>query len=346
MKKPRTVAVHRAGGAFAERWQDYAKRMGHNVKPVNGYAASAVTDLRDCDVFLWHLSHQNRADLEYARQLLYGLETGGLKVFPNHATCWHFDDKIAQAKLFERLGVPTARTWVFFSKEEAASFLATARYPLISKLRRGAGSINVRLIPDRAAGMRVVHRMFGRGVSSSPLREVAGNTWMRARTKRPNAPPLRARVRRTLRRALNGLFNRSRERGYALFQEFIAGNDHDLRVTVIGERAFVFRRDVRPDDFRASGSGRLQYFDETDIPRDAIEAALEVSRRLGVQSMAYDFVRDSASGRPLLLEMCYVFNAQAVHDCPGHLVGGSTWRSGHCWPQDLILDDLLAYHCD
>lgn len=341
MKKAKTVAVHGGVGGFSERWQEYATRLGHTVKLINGYAASAMADLRGCDAFLWHLNHQSRADLEYARSILHSAETGGLTVFPNHATCWHFDDKIAQSKLLEQLEVPSARTWVFFSKHEAASFLASARYPLVSKLRRGAGSVNVRLIPDRAAGMRFVRRMFGRGVSCAPLREAAGNTWTRVRKPRAKAPPLRVRMRRVLERWRDMLLNAPRERGYALFQEFVAGNDHDLRVTTIADRAFVFRRDVRPNDFRASGSGRVRYFNETDIPRDAVEVALGISRRLGLQSMAYDFVRDPESGQPLLLEMCYVFVAQFVHDCPGHLDGGSVWRPGHCWPQDLILDDIL-----
>lgn len=46
---------------------------------------------------------------------------------------------------------------------------------------------------------------------------------------------------------------------YVYFQDFIPGNDFDTRVTIIGDRAFGFTRNVRPGDFRASGSGNVGY---------------------------------------------------------------------------------------
>jgi hypothetical protein len=201
--------------------------------------------------------------------------------------------------------------------------------------------MNVRLVPDRATGERLVRRMFGRGLLSQPPLEVASRTWTRVRRSGANAAPFRIRLRRVLGRWLEMIRHPARERNYALFQEFVAGNDHDLRVTVIGERAFVFRRDVRPDDFRASGSGRLRHLREPELPRDAMEVALHLSHKLGFQCMAYDFVRVPNSGHPVLLEMSYVFVAQCVHDCYGYMERGSVWREGHFWPQDAILDDLL-----
>src|SRR6185503_17089802 len=45
--------------------------------------------------------------------------------------------------------------------------------------------------------------------------------------------------------------------GYILLQEFLSNNKFDTRVTVIGNRAFAYRRFNRPNDFRASGSGNF-----------------------------------------------------------------------------------------
>jgi glutathione synthase/RimK-type ligase-like ATP-grasp enzyme len=43
-------------------------------------------------------------------------------------------------------------------------------------------------------------------------------------------------------------------------QKFIKNNDGDYRVTVIGGKfAYSFKRLNRPNDFRASGSGRIDY---------------------------------------------------------------------------------------
>jgi hypothetical protein len=74
----------------------------------------------------------------------------------------------------------------------------------------------------------------------------------------------------------------------------------------------------------------------------AIEVAFGVSRRLGFQSMAYDFLTDRTSGRKLLTEISYIFDAGAVHDCEGHFDSAFTWHEGHFWPQDAILEDVLA----
>ena len=50
------------------------------------------------------------------------------------------------------------------------------------------------------------------------------------------------------------------QRSYILWQEFIPDNQRDFRVTIIGRRyAFVFWRNNRPGDFRASGSGLIDY---------------------------------------------------------------------------------------
>lgn len=344
MSTTKVIAVHaetQDAGGFSRRWLSYANSLGHQAIAVNGYAPDLHERLQGCDALLWHLSQDKPADLEFARSILYAAEQAGLRVFPNHATCWHFDDKIAQAKLLESVGAPLARTWVFFTRKEGLQFLARARYPLVFKLRRGAGSINVRLVKDRFQGERLVRRMFGHGVVSRPPVEVMSRTLARARRRGADVAPWQVRLRRVLKRGVQWLLHPPRERGYALFQELVPGNDHDLRVTVIGERVFAFRRNVRPNDFRASGSGRLVHLQQGELPRDAMEVALGLSRRLGFQSMAYDFVRDPVSRKPVLLEVSYVFVAQYIHDCYGYLEAGTHWCEGHFWPEHAILDDLL-----
>ena len=174
--------------------------------------------------------------------------------FPNQATSSHFDDKVAQKYLLEAAGAPLVPTWVFHTRHEALTFLASASYPLVFKLRRGAGSMNVRRIDTVAEGRRVVARMFGHGIAAARLTE---KVRLAARSARGRADLSRA-IAKAGKLAWGLLLHHlhtPRERGYALFQRFVPGNDYDIRVTVIGERVFTFRRRVRPGDFRASGSG-------------------------------------------------------------------------------------------
>lgn len=335
------IAVHRGPG-FSRRWVSRAVELGHSAREVNGYATEIIDQLRSFEVFLWHLSHDEPNDLEHARGVLLAAEAAGLRVFPNHATSWHFDDKIAQKYLLESVGAPLAPTWVFYSKKEALEYLDRAQYPLVFKLRRGAGSMNVRLIMNRREGRGIVRQMFRRGINAAPVRESIRRAAARARRKDHGGAPFRARLARAAGRITRQLLSTPRERGYVLFQKFIPENDHDLRATVIGERCFIFRRDVRPGDFRASGSGRISYFEEEEVPLDVVKTAFSISRKLGFQSMSYDFVRDPENAKAMVLEMSFVFNDVAVANCPGYLRPDCTWCDGQAWPQDAILEDLLS----
>src|SRR5690606_1248749 len=104
-----------------------------------------------------------------------------------------------------------------------------------------------------------------------------------------------------------------REKRYVYFQEFMAGNDYDLRVVVVGGRAFAIKRSVRAGDFRASGSGILHY-GETEIDTNCIKIAFSVNEKLGAQSVAYDFVYDE-DRNPLIVEVSYGFSVAPYDIC-------------------------------
>jgi hypothetical protein len=133
-----------------------------------------------------------------------------------------------------------------------------------------------------------------------------------------------------------------RERGYVYFQDFIADNQFDTRITIIGNRAFAFTRNVRPGDFRASGSGDIIY-DVRRIHPQCIQIAFEVTRKVGSQSMAFDFVL-AANQQPMIVEVSYCYDPEAVYQCLGHWDDQFKWHEMHMWPQDAILVDLLN-HC-
>jgi hypothetical protein len=133
-------------------------------------------------------------------------------------------------------------------------------------------------------------------------------------------------------------------KGYLLFQEFLPGNDFDIRITVIGNRAFAFRRHNRPNDFRASGSGRIDW-DSTQIPEDAILLAFETARILQTQSLAVDVLR--RDGKPVIAEISYYYEGWAIAACPGHwkLHGDSqqlVWVDGPMRPEDAIWKDFVT----
>lgn len=93
-------------------------------------------------------------------------------------------------------------------------------------------------------------------------------------------------------------------KGYVLFQEFLSDNAFDIRITIIGNRAFTFRRFNRPNDFRANGSGRIDW-DPAYITTDALLLAYEAARILETQSLAVDILRQE--GEPVIAEISYYY---------------------------------------
>jgi len=324
----------------APRWAAALEARGHEVRQVDVYRADILEQLAGCDGFLWRHIHDVGMQ-QIARRLLPVIERElRLCVFPDQATCWHYDDKIAQAFLLRALEIPTPDTWVWFEREDAERFAREAKVPLVMKLSTGAGSENVRRIDSAAEALEWIRILFSTGVTD-----------LSDASFRP--APWGARVRAAARTLLHGrpahrhgLGRGGLHHGYVLFQQLVPDNAFDTRVTVIGRRAFGFRRFNRPGDFRASGSGRLDH-DPTQIDLATVRLAFETAQRMGTQSVAIDGLRDGA--KPLVAEVSYTYQSQAVADCPGHwelrgapASGELTWVAGSMWPEDAQIEDFLV----
>lgn len=130
----------------------------------------------------------------------------------------------------------------------------------------------------------------------------------------------------------------SNNRGYILFQKFVPENTYDIRVTIIGERGIIFRRKVREDDFRASGSGKISYeVSPEDI--QAIPKARKVTEKIGSQTMAFDFIYDK--GILKIIEMSYGFVSKAVYDAPGWYDEHMVFHKEKTDVHKLVIENLL-----
>jgi glutathione synthase/RimK-type ligase-like ATP-grasp enzyme len=335
------LAIHHREKSYSHRWIEYCDAHGIAYKVVNCLDSDIVEKLASSDALLWHWHHGDPREQLMARHVIMAVESMGLTVFPSTSTCWHYDDKIAQKYLLEAIGAPLVSTHVFYNLEEALHWIDKASFPKVFKLRKGAGSSNVKLVHNTTEASRLAARAFSSGFSPIPdYRQDAVKRYRAARGRGDlfNAfkriPKVLAKIRHNSR--LMGV-----EKGYLFFQDFIPNNVFDTRVTVIGDRAFAFTRNVRPSDFRASGSGNIVY-DSQRIQTKCLEIAFDVTRKVGSQSMAFDFVL-TENNQPQIVEVSYCYNAEAVHACPGHWDSNLNWHEGQVWPQDAILLDLLNH---
>lgn len=318
--------------SFSARWVERLTAAGHEVELVSVRDPDFLERVSACDGFLWWFP-----PLPYPRELgkrlLSALDHAtNVFVHPDWRSCWHFDDKVAQTYLLQAAGIPMPRTWVLWRYDEAMEFCRTAQYPLVIKLSSGFRSENVGLLRNRAEAERMAQRLFGAGVSAlrprklEPLRVATRpfRNWLRLRLGRaPLSLPVV-------------------HRNYMLVQEFVAGNEFDTRVTIIGDRAFAWRRNNRPNDFRASGAGRNDH-DPAKIDRDALRLAFHAARTLRMPSLCFDVLR--RDGKPVITEVSYYFESKSVPLSSGHwrLDGDELrWIEGTMRAEDAVLDDFLA----
>ena len=338
-----TIAIHVAGPSaagvenFAARWIDYCSRNGISFRQVDCHRSDIFDQLQGCSALMWHFS-PDVPDRLFAKQLLASLTIGGLRVFPTPKTMWFSNDKVVQSYLLKSIAAPIPDFHVFYGRDEALAWAAHATYPIVFKLREGAGGENVSLVRTEKDAQRIIRRAFGRGFE----------TYRRV-------PSLRERIRKTRSKAglfeaiLKGSFRlivpprysavAGRHRDYVYFQEFVAGNDHDIRIVVIGSRAFALKRGVRRGDFRASGSGIWNH-DKDEFKLATIETAFRVAKRLGSQCVAFDFIH--RNDEPLVVEIDFGFTPSGYDKCPGYWGDDLVWNEGDFDPYGWMVEEVLA----
>lgn len=334
------VAIHHRPGSFSDRWIEYCEENSIPYRKIDGLDNHVLEVIKGVDAMLWHWVFHIPGDVLSAKAVLQAAELLKIKVYPNQATCWHYDNKIGQKYLLESIGAPLAPSFVFYDESAALTWIESTTFPKVFKLSRGAGSSNVSLARDASEARTLVRKAFGRGIRQSAgyfsdtSKKVAG-----LKKKKDYLGALK-RFPKAYLEARKASCQYPPERDYVYFQEFFPNNQYDTRITVIGKRAFGFTRNVRKNDFRASGSGSIGY-DTARIDPECVRTAFAVAQKIGSQSLALDFVKDSA-GRPRVVEISYCFVPEIVRGCPGHWNEQLNWISGQLWPQDAILADLLG----
>ena len=333
------IAIHHHPGSFSERWIQYCQDHNIGYKQVNCYASDIIEQMHECDALMWHWQHADPKAVLFARPLIYSLETMGKKVFPDANTCWHFDDKVGQKYLLEAIGAPLVPSYVFYGQPEALAWIEQTAFPKVFKLRGGAGAANVFLVKTKSAAVAKVKQAFGKG-----FKPVAGYfSDLSAKVSR---------VKRTgswfekLKRAPQTIKNiyllnhaMSVEKGYAYFQDFVPGNDGDTRIVVIGDCAFGLHRYCRDHDFRASGSGKIDYAVDL-IPRACLKIAFSVANQLHLQCGAFDFIK-GPDDTPLIVEISYGFAMPAYDACPGYWDRDLNYHEGTFNPQAKMLELVI-----
>lgn len=333
------IAIHAGEGDFSKRWIEYCeeKRLDYGI--VDCFDSNIINVLKEFDILLWHWRWVQPESQVAARQIIGSIDNLDIVNFPNLATCLYYDDKLGEKYLLESVSAPSIPTWVFYDLQKALKWVDQAEFPKVFKLRCGSASVNVRLVKDKKQAVKLCQKAFGKGFvprgsyfadTKIKIKKIKDRHILFEKIKRiPKAIYTIARSNRVIPRQI----------GYIYFQEFLPGNDFDSRITILGEKAFGLTRQTRENDFRASGSGELNYEPET-IDLRSVKIAFETAKKLRAQSMAFDFLIDT-KGEPRIAEMSYCFPEYGVSRCPGWWDEELHWHEGWHYPQDLILENMI-----
>ena len=335
------IAIHQKAGSFSDRWIPYCEDNNIPFKIVDCYDSDIIAQLNDCDGLLWHWTLNDYKAILFVRQLTLSLELKGIKVFPNINTSWHYDDKVGQKYLLEAIDAPLVKSYVFYSKQDALKWLKTTSFPKVFKLRNGASSSNVRLIKDKHKARKMVNKAFGKGFPViSPIGRLKERIYKLKRNKDMAS----------LKLVIGGLARlfipndvekfSYREKGYIYFQDFIPNNEFDTRVVIVGDRCYSYRRYVRTNDFRASGSSNYS-FDPKLTDKKVIEIAFEVTARLGAQSMAYDFIYDNGVPKIVEISYCFCMGQNSLDECPGNCDSNFVWYDEEVKSQIYMIENFI-----
>jgi len=213
---------------------------------------------------------------QYLQGIIGNLHFAGVQLYPSFEHMLAHEDKAFQAVRLQKAGLGAPRCYIFGDKAHAYEFLKGATYPLVGKTPEGCGSSGVRLIRNEKEGRafvnwNMIHRVLKKG--------------------RPKVV-----------RAFQRVFPPDPSLGCLVFQDYVPGLEGDWKVLIWGDKAHGAHRENRPNDFRASGSGKVAY---ADVPMQVLEFARTARERLEMHWGSLDIGFDG--------QQCYLFEYQAVH---------------------------------
>jgi len=268
-----------------------------------------INQVDDYEILIWKPKFMGIQSSQFFKEKVYFVQhILNKRIYPNFETVWHFDSKVAQKYILEYNNIDTPKTFVSFDYNEIQKIIEDLEYPIVSKSSNGAGSTGVKLVKSKKELMKKVNHDF---------------VW---------------------KKVINKIFKTNYDRyGYLYLQEFIENNDCDLRINIIGYKYAVgFWRMNRKNDFRASGSGIINY--DKEIPKEVITYCANISKLNKFDSMAYDIL--FKGNKFQIVEMSYGYVDTAVYNAKGYYVldeNGQVehFREGNYWPQELWIEWII-----
>lgn len=294
-------------------WLRYERFCKNNDLPYNFLDITRsdwMEQAKKYDIIICH-TESTPAYQDMIESKIYILENLlGKFCFPSYHEVWQYENKNRANYLYDYYELPKIPTYVTQNSEEAFELIKEIDYPFITKTTIGAGSSGVRKINTRSEAVKLINSIFSKY-------------------------------------GLKTQYPYQRQKDYFYIQKFVDDATFDLRIMIVGDRAFGYYRYPNKGDYRASGAGN---YEKKALPEDALKLAIEVRDKLKSRQMGVDLLYSYKDKKYYIIETS-LFNQidtpeQLVIDgVPGYYdisdIDNIKFKKGRFWIQELILRDLI-----
>lgn len=211
--------------------------------------------------------------------ILLLIRTSGGILIPDFIHFRAHENKYLQELIKTDLNIDAPKSILVSTIEEGMNKIKDIRYPVVAKLSSGYGSSSVSLLKNINEASEYLNKSLTGIVK-----------------KRKNIFKYRKKI-----EEYRGKY--PLKVGKIIFQEFIEGLENDWKIVIFGNKLFYLKRFIRPNDFRASGSGN---FDSSQPPgSELMRFAFSVKVKLNTPWVSLDIVQKQ--------DRFYLIEYQCVH---------------------------------
>ncbi len=243
---------------------------------------------------LFYSSTYNKEYLKYIKDTIHyiSIVRPDIVLLPNQDQLRALENKGYQEYYKMQLGIERVVGKYYGDINDLIEDQTKMSFPFVLKLNEGALSSGVQLIQSAEELLK-----FQARIKKRTLKEKAAYLLNKKNSfnKDNNLNPHEG----LLEKNFEDFFQKRKP---VVTQEFIPGLECDYKVLIFGEKYFVFKRETRKNDFRASGSGKFSW---VEPPKEVLSYAKLISKKMDVAFISLDIGIDK-------LKECYLFEFQGT----------------------------------
>lgn len=251
--------------------------------------------------------------------ILLLIKTSGGILIPDFIHFRAHENKYLQELIKTDLDISAPGSILVSTIEEGMRKIKDIRYPVVGKLSSGYGSSSVSLLKN----VNEASEYLNKNLTDIVKKRKNIFKYRKKIEEYRDKYPLKA--------------------GKIVFQEFIEGLENDWKIVIFGNKLFYLKRFIRPNDFRASGSGN---FDNSQPPNsELMRFAFSVKDKLNTPWVSLDIIQKE--DRFYLIEyQCVHFGMYTVMKSRSHFVLNGDTLTESISPVDadtLFAEELYNY---